>query len=333
MTDPTGVGAPPRITVAICTRNRAAQLSRVLDTARRMRVPAGLSWELLIVDNGSTDATAETARSFAPALPVRCVVETTPGLSNARNRAVAEARGDYICWTDDDVEIDEGWLAAYAEAFDRHPDAVFFGGVIEPKLLGDPPAWMGRARAELGPLLAERDFGPDPVPLSLVGNRMPFGANFAVRTREQRAHRYDPRLGRAPGQARLGEETLVMEAMAQAGGTGWWVPGARVRHLIPAERQTLGYVYEYHFFAGATVAFKSHAGLMGTGLPNSGRTLMSGPLYLWRHSARYWLAHLRDRLFASDRQRVHSLSEYAHYRGALDYWQGVNRASSAPRAA
>jgi hypothetical protein len=77
------------ITVIICTRNRAPQLRQALESAARLRVPDDLKWELVVVDNGSSDGTAEVAASFKSRLPVRVIREETPGLSNARNRGVA----------------------------------------------------------------------------------------------------------------------------------------------------------------------------------------------------------------------------------------------------
>jgi len=105
------------VSVVVCTRNRADQLGEFLQSAAGLTVPPGLAWELIIVDNGSSDHTAEVVESFASQIPVRCVREDKAGLSNARNRGVDEAKGDYICWTDDDVKLDPKWLSAYVAAF------------------------------------------------------------------------------------------------------------------------------------------------------------------------------------------------------------------------
>ncbi|MGZ3272282.1 MAG: glycosyltransferase [Caulobacteraceae bacterium] len=248
---------PPLITVVICTRNRAAQLRNVLESVPRLRVPPGLSWELLIVDNGSSDNTAEVVQSFASRLPVRLAREDTPGLSNARNRGVAEARGRYICWTDDDVVIDEGWLAAYAEAFQAHPDAVVFGGRVIPVLEPPTPAWFANLvrYQPLASLVAMRDFGDSPVPLDVARGLIPWGANYAVRTAEQRQALYDPGLGVSPLQKRLSEETDSMDRMLKEGAEGWWVPDAQVRHIYPPHRQTLSYVFSYFTALGETVRY------------------------------------------------------------------------------
>jgi glycosyltransferase involved in cell wall biosynthesis len=124
---------PPDITMIICTRDRATQLSKVLGSAVDLQIPQRLKWELLVVDNGST-MDGDVARSYRDRLPLRLVREERAGLSNARNKGVEEAAGQYICWTDDDVVLDPQWLAAYWAAFNRHPEAALFGGRITPCL-------------------------------------------------------------------------------------------------------------------------------------------------------------------------------------------------------
>lgn len=245
------------VTVAICTRNRALQLSHLLDSITRLRVPAGLAWEVLIVDNGGADDTRQVAAGFDGRLPVRYGREEVAGLSHARNRAVAIARGRYICWADDDIELDEGWLEAYVAAFRRHPDAALFGGRIRPVLEGPTPGWFAR-RAGFWPLsdiLAHRDFGDAIKPLDFESGVVPWGANFAVRTREQRRFPYDPQLGVSPTQRRSGEETEMMFQLLASGETGWWTPEAEVRHLFPPQRQSLSYFFRHFAALGESWAY------------------------------------------------------------------------------
>lgn len=257
---PTPAGMTPTdldVSVVICTRNRARQLAEVLDSATQLEVPDGLRWELLVVDNGSSDDTEAVIRGFADRLPVRYAREDTPGLSNARNQGVRAARGAYLCWTDDDVRMDRRWLAAYVEAFRRHPEAAVFGGRVLPRLEGGgAPQWFidEHLKYPIASPMAYRDLGDEELALSFTGNRVPYGANFAVRTAEQRQALYDPELGVSPTHKRLGEEVDALYRMMKAGATGWWVPGSRVHHLIPPGRQTAAYIYEYYFLAGATTA-------------------------------------------------------------------------------
>ena len=249
--------APVDVTVVICTRNRAAQLNNVLESAAKLHVPHGLRWELVVVDNGSSDNTADVVASFRDRLPARVVREEAAGLSHARNCGVVEAAGRYICWTDDDVLLDPQWLAAYAAAFARHPEAAVFGGEIIPVLQPPTPKWFARLADQwpLTTLLAKRDHGDQSIPLDFDEGIIPWGANFAVRAAEQRRVLYEPALGVSPLQHRVGEEAEVIFQIMKAGGLGWWVPNAKVRHIIPVKRQTFRYVYEFYLSCGETEAY------------------------------------------------------------------------------
>jgi glycosyltransferase involved in cell wall biosynthesis len=240
------------ITVAICTWNRAKLLSQTLGSMRKLKLPHEIQWELLIVNNNCTDDTEEVIASHFGHLPVRSIFEACPGQSSARNAAVREARGDYIIWTDDDVLVDENWIQSYVEAFGRRPDAAVFGGPISPWFEGTPPAWLLRVYAKVAGAYAARDLGNEPCPLS--SDCLPFGANFAVRMEEQRSRLYNTSLGLRPGSNLRGEETTVINSILEAGVTGWWVPGSRVKHWIPKSRQNIKYLRNFFIGQGQALA-------------------------------------------------------------------------------
>ncbi|MDR3450296.1 MAG: glycosyltransferase [Alphaproteobacteria bacterium] len=245
------------ISVIVCTRNRAKQLPTLLESMTKLVIPSGLEWELIIVDNGSTDGTTQVIDSFKDRLPVKRVFQPLAGLSNARNAGVDAASGNYIVWTDDDVGLDPQWLAAYGEAFQRWPNAALFAGKITPHLEPPTPDWLiGNADA-IGSLLAKSDCGDVPVALSTDKRILPFGANFAIRTAVQKQFRYNPDLGVAPGRRMGGEETDVAKRILASGRHGWWLPGPKVTHHIPAARQTLAYVAEYYETLGEYFVYES----------------------------------------------------------------------------
>lgn len=237
------MASPVLVSVVICTRNRAASLARTLESLVRAESAAHAAWELIVVDNGSTDETKDTIEGFVDRLPVRRVWQPVAGLSNARNAGVLATRGDYIVWTDDDVIVHEGWLAAWCRAFREYPDEALFGGRTEPLYEEPSRDWFVQNQGILASLLAIRD---EPGWREVTTHRIPFGLNYAVRAAEQRGHLYDPELGVAPGRRRGGEETAVLRAILAEGGTGRWIWDATVYHIIPVARQSTEYIATYH---------------------------------------------------------------------------------------
>lgn len=230
-------------TVVICTRNRAQSLAQTLSSVAEAAKEVADPFEVLIVDNGSTDDTHKTVESFAHHLPIRRVVEDEAGLSNARNCAIENARGQYFVWTDDDVLVDRRWLAEYIDAFKAHPQAAVFGGRAIPRLEQPASSWFSARQNDLASLLALRN---EPEWDAITPQRVPFGLNYAVRADVQRQHRYDPNLGVAPGRRTGGEETAMIRAALESGATGVWVWNAVVHHLIPHRRQSSGYIFQYY---------------------------------------------------------------------------------------
>ena len=243
------------ITTAICTWNRSRSLGATLASLQRLKVPSDINWEVLVINNNCTDDTDAVLASFANCLPLSVVFEGRQGISHARNRAVEAARGDYILWTDDDVEVDPGWLAAYAEAFRTWPEAAVFGGPITPKLKGTPPPWLVRA-AEHGTVstaYAKRDLGESPIELDAETGKIPYGANYAVRMAEQRKFSFNPRFGQTKRDNIRGEETIQVGEILKRGYEGRWVPDARVDHMISEERQTEAYIRAFYVGLGRII--------------------------------------------------------------------------------
>ncbi len=237
------------VTVAICTWNRCRALQQTLDAFTRVIPPDNAEWELLVVNNNSTDDTDAVIRSFDRRLPIRRSYEPLPGLSNARNRAVTEAAGEYILWTDDDVTVCAEWLVSYVHAFRQRADLALFGGPIEPCFDAIPPKWLTRIYSTVAGVYAARELGAEPVAFA-APYLIPWGANYVIRASEQRKYRYNPELGYRPGSLMANEETEVILAMLRDGLSGQWVPNARVRHRIPSSRQTTKYLRTHFYYQG-----------------------------------------------------------------------------------
>jgi len=315
------------VTVAICTYNRAESLRRTLESLAAMQVPPDLEWEAVVVNNNCTDHTDAVIGEFAARLPIRREFEVQPGQSNARNRAIDAARGDYIVWTDDDVVVGPGWLAAYVAAFRRRPEAVFFGGPIRPRYEEPAVKWVVESEALLGGPFCIRDLGDEAVPLAAEGNRLPNGANFAVRASEQRAFRYDPDLGLTPRSHRRGDEHDVIERMLAAGAIGYPVPAASVEHCIGRERQTEAYLMQFFAGAGDENAF-FHQRL---DRHDEGPLLFGAPRWVWRGLIESWLLYRFHRHISPGPVWVRHLRAYAYSLGTMRYWRGGMRSYGSGR--
>src|SRR5574338_167399 len=147
------------LTIAICTWNRAPLLAMTLERLCEPDVLTG-SCEVIVVDNGSTDATPDVVARYRDRLPLRTVRESEQGISPARNRALDEAAGAHLIYIDDDVLVGPGWLDAYRTAFRAHPDAGVFGGPIIARFLGTPPSWLVQALPLVASGYAVRELGP-----------------------------------------------------------------------------------------------------------------------------------------------------------------------------
>jgi len=297
----------PLVSVVVCSRDRAAQLDRALESLAVCTVPDDLHWEVIVIDNGSDDAATIVVESYLDRLPIRAVREPVPGLSQARNRGVEEARGDWLLWIDDDVSVDREWLTAYVRAIEAHSDFSVLGGRILPELEGSPADWLIAGMRWVGDAYAARvseDLRGD------IGNfgEKPYGANFATCRAAAREYRYRDELGRHPLRPTGGgEETDVIRRILAGGGRGRWVPDAIVVHHIDRDRQSVGYLRAYFSDAGglAAVAWR--------------RRHLFERVRLLSHSIGRWTAHglayHAGRLCGYDTRRAKDLKEAAWHRG------------------
>jgi glycosyltransferase involved in cell wall biosynthesis len=237
-----------KVTVAICTWNRAKLLDQTLAQMHKLRIPEGVEWELLVVNNNCTDDTDAAVQRHAPSLPIRLLHEPRSGKSYAANLALEQARGDLLIWTDDDVLVDPDWLAAYLRAAQSHPRAVFFAGALKPWFEKEPPRWLRRHLPALGGVYVLADYGNSILPWT--SDYGIFGANMAFRTSVARLFPLNPRLGRIRGELIGGDDTELIERVVQAGYFGILVPEACARHFVPAERLCTKYIWRWYRGAG-----------------------------------------------------------------------------------
>ena len=265
------------LTIAVCTWNRARLVEQTLESLTRLQVPAGLEWEVVVVNNNSPDGTAAVLESFISRLPLRYFLETRQGIAHARNRAALEARGEVVLWTDDDVQVKPHWLSGYASALLAHPECGFFGGPVELLFESVPPAWLLAGLDSIGGALGQvRVSGDAPI---VEGGQLPFNCNMAVRREHHLAMPYDTRYGRKAGSLVSGEETVFLQDLLRLGVKGRWLAGVGVLHTIPVERQSVPYLRK---------ALTGVGHELGLRLTTRSRVRLLGvPLWLWRDAVAF----------------------------------------------
>lgn len=261
------------ITVALCTHNHADRLPRTLVDMGRL-IPPAQPWEIIAVDNASTDATSALLADSAwwpPGIPVRILQEQRLGLSSARNCALKEARGKYLIFMDDDETPDPQWLRAYETAMMKHkPDAL--GGKIDVLFEhGEQPSWL---QAELLGFLGKLDHGEA---CWLTDPATPFyGGNFAVRKDLFLSlGEFDTSLGRKGQINAGGEDTEFYRRLIAHDCRVRWVPDAIIKHRIRADKLRRTYFLELHYRQGRIEGARKRG--MGKRIP---------PKYLFGHLAR-----------------------------------------------
>lgn len=240
-----------RVSAIICTWNRAALLGETLSHFERLSIPQGVEWEVIVVDNNSTDQTSQILSKFEGRLPLRLGFEPVAGKSRAANRAVALATGDLLLWTDDDVRVSPAWLCRYVEAARAHPEASWFGGPVEPWFAAQPPSWIAGNLPSLSEPYALVDYGATDRRLN---DEAVVGANLGLRAPVARAFPFNEQIGPTGNAPLRGEETELLGRLRNAGLLGWWVAGARVQHYIGVERLTYRYISRWYTGLGVGLA-------------------------------------------------------------------------------
>ncbi len=229
------------LTVTIQTYNHAEGLRSALGSLSGLGCPVGLDYEVLVVDNNSTDGTAGVIEEYRGVLGsrLRATFEPCQGLSAARNRALAEARGEVICFLDDDALADPGWLAGHASAYRADERVAAVGGRIE---LQWPAGWVRPPwlAPELEGYLSGLDLGSEPRVMTYPC--YPYGCNMSVRRDvARRVGGFSTRLGRHGPGLQSNEEKLFFLQIHRLGGRVVYTPDALVRHVVPAQRLSKGF--------------------------------------------------------------------------------------------
>jgi glycosyltransferase involved in cell wall biosynthesis len=247
------VAAGPRVklTVAIPTHNRAATLRQTLDSVRALDLGGRIEAECVVVDNHCTDSTALVVEELGKRslIELRRVIEPRVGSSFARNRGVAEARGDFIFFLDDDVIVEANWALVLLDEIERRGLDAACGAVL-PRWAHTPPRWLGpRLYPKLSVHPQAALDSPDGGALETLEHY--FSANVGFRRATfERFGRFREDLGVFRGNPIGGEETDLFARIIAGGGKIGFAPRARVHHLIPPQRMTRSYLRRKSFTYG-----------------------------------------------------------------------------------
>ncbi len=139
---------PDGVSVVVCCYNSVARLPPTLAHLARQRVPEEIPWEVVVIDNASTDETAATAATSWYAqgvdVPFRVVAQPKPGLSAAREMGLHVSAHDVVIFCDDDNWLAEDYVQRAYTAMQANPSVAVLGGRGAPALVGDPPTWFAR---------------------------------------------------------------------------------------------------------------------------------------------------------------------------------------------
>jgi GT2 family glycosyltransferase len=237
--------------IVIATYNRAADLQETL--ASLAALETAHRWEVIVVDNNSTDDTRGVVTRVAETFPVplRYLFEREQGRSPALNAGIKAVTGDVILTTDDDVRVERDWLDRSVDALDELR-CDYVGGRVLPIWGGPRPGWLPDHGGKHWAVIALLDYGPRPIEF---GARVPLGVNMAFRRSAfDRAGLLDPNTGRKAGTL-LGQEVREWCIRARAAGVrGVYAPGMIVHHVIPAARLNKSYFRRWFYWRGVSRA-------------------------------------------------------------------------------
>jgi glucosyl-dolichyl phosphate glucuronosyltransferase len=271
------------VSVIICTYNRADLLGRALKALQAQRTSLGLSWELVVVDNNSSDRTKDVVEAFkvTSGVPTVYVFEGRQGKTFAVNTGVDIAHGNLLAFTDDDCRPEPTWVQDVVDCFQRW-GADGLGGRILPEWSSPPPAWLATdrhlwtslailddstvRRVELGPWQRERGFRV-------------WGGNMAFRRSAFEAvGGFDTRFGPRGKKRYSNEDTAFVRMVVETGRVVMFDPTPTVHHWVGAERMRKSFFRTHSFYYGEGSAFR-------TGPPKS-RHIAGIPLFLVRAFSR-----------------------------------------------
>lgn len=224
----------PRLSIVICTHNRAPDLEAALESLTRQTLDGDL-FEVIVVDNRSTDDTRAVVERWQVRRPIRYVPEPELGLCRARNTGWQAARSDFVAYLDDDAIAEPGWASEILSAFEKGPAGLgCVGGRVEPIYHAPRPEWLSD---QVALSLTIIDWSATPHIISDLRMEWLAGANIAFpRSVLEEVGGFHPALDRSGKQMLSSGDVYLQRLIMEAGYQCLYQPSAAVRHQVPASR-------------------------------------------------------------------------------------------------
>ena len=306
-------------TVLICTYNRARLLAQTLDTLAAVEVRPDLRWEVLVVDNNSSDETRELVerRAAAYPAPLRYLFEKRQGKAYALNTGIAASAAQIVVFVDDDVRIGRHWLEAGVRPLLERDDIDYTGGPAHGTWEAPPPDWLSADPGRVWGPVALVDYGRDEF-IFEERHRIPLGVNMAVRrTLIDRVGGFHLALERK-GTSLMGQgQAEFFFRTRAAGARGLYVPRMSLRHFVPAHRLTRRYHLRWWYWKGVARAHMQDfhpVDEFGVNLTTI-RFIGGTPRFMWGTAVRRACAWMGAIATANRFKRVECEADLAYFLG------------------
>lgn len=229
-----------KVSIVVCTYNRDKYILTCLEHIEKQTQKKS-DFELVIINNNSSDNTDEICRNFIEnnrELKTQYYIEKNAGLSYARNKGIELAKGDFICFIDDDGFMLPNYIENLIKHIDSIPELTAFGGKILPKYESQEPKWMTKW---LYPLVSIIDKGDT---TSFFKNKTyPIGANMGIKKSVfEKIGNFNIHLGRKGSNLIGGEEKDFFYRLKEIGKNIHYFPNTVIYHIIPDNRTTKEFI-------------------------------------------------------------------------------------------
>lgn len=241
------------LTAVVCTHNRRLLLEKAVSSLLRQDLSRG-RYEVLIVDNGSSDTTRQYGEQISLDEPnVRYVFEPRVGLSFARNTGLKDATGKYVCYLDDDAEAEPEWLSTILRVFNDSSldgDVGIACGPVIPNWETPPPTWL---KPKYWGALSVVNISDSP---HFLNNQTwyPEGNSAYQRSILRAVGGFDTQLGRSGKNLAANEGATVDLKIRDLGYGIYYVPEMRIHHFIPKHRASKQWLLRREYWQGYSYA-------------------------------------------------------------------------------